>query len=380
MAAQSPESHVDVLLNEPVGTIAPEIYGHFVEHLGGVVYDGIWVGENSPIPNVNGLRKQLVDALKRIKPGMIRWPGGCFADQYDWRDGTGPRDKRPKRTNFWVDSPGVAERRQARWAAELRSEPVRHRGLRAILQAAWARSPTSPPTCAAFRRRSSGAGWSTATRPADTTTLAAQRAADGEPEPFGVRYWGVGNESWGCGGNFDPEDYGYRVQSLHRLGALLWSATQADRLRSQRWQRRLDPAASSANSPRPTPWDACGAVPCTTTPGMPAAAAPATGSPASATPSSFDAEQYYDILREADEMESLITAHWTVMGGDRSAPSHQTGGGRVGRLVRHRHRAIPGSADRPAEHHARRGAGRAHAGHLQPSRRQGRHGQPWRSW
>src|SRR5258708_39740567 len=85
LAAQSPESRVDILLNEPVGTIAPEIYGHFVEHLRGVVYDGIWVGENSRIPNVNGLRKQLVDSLKRIKPGMIRWPGGCFADQYDWR-------------------------------------------------------------------------------------------------------------------------------------------------------------------------------------------------------------------------------------------------------------------------------------------------------
>src|ERR1017187_9335313 len=97
MAAQSPESRVDILLNEPVGTIAPEIYGHFAEHLGGVVYDGIWVGEGSRIPNVNGLRKQLVEGLKRVKPGMIRWPGGCFADQYDWRDGTGPRDKRPKR-------------------------------------------------------------------------------------------------------------------------------------------------------------------------------------------------------------------------------------------------------------------------------------------
>src|ERR1035437_7512622 len=74
MAAQSPESRVDILLNEPVGTIAPEIYGHFVEHLGGVVYDGIWVGEGSRIPNVNGLRKQLVEGLKRVKPGMIRWP------------------------------------------------------------------------------------------------------------------------------------------------------------------------------------------------------------------------------------------------------------------------------------------------------------------
>ncbi|MGA2698988.1 MAG: hypothetical protein ABSE74_05025, partial [Methanoregula sp.] len=93
-----------VLVDEPVGAIAPEIYGHFVENLGGVVYDGVWVGEGSTIPNVNGVRKALVEALARVKPGVVRWPGGCFADQYDWRDGTGPRDKRPTRTNFWVDA------------------------------------------------------------------------------------------------------------------------------------------------------------------------------------------------------------------------------------------------------------------------------------
>ena len=71
-SAQSSEAHIDILLDEPVGTIAPEIYGHFVEHLGGVVYDGIWVGERSPVPNVNGHRKHLVDALKKVKPGAIR--------------------------------------------------------------------------------------------------------------------------------------------------------------------------------------------------------------------------------------------------------------------------------------------------------------------
>src|SRR5690348_4301453 len=83
LRSQSTDARVDVLLDEPVGTIAPEIYGHFVEHLGGVVYDGIWVGENSRIPNVGGIRKQLVDAFKTTRPGVVRWPGGCFADQYD---------------------------------------------------------------------------------------------------------------------------------------------------------------------------------------------------------------------------------------------------------------------------------------------------------
>src|SRR4051794_11610768 len=102
--AQAPDSTIDVLVNEPIGTIAPEIYGHFVEHLGGVVYDGIWVGEDSPIPNVGGIRKALVDELKTVKPAVIRWPGGCFADSYDWRDGIGPAEKRPRRTDFWADT------------------------------------------------------------------------------------------------------------------------------------------------------------------------------------------------------------------------------------------------------------------------------------
>src|SRR6185295_9481552 len=89
LRAQSDDSRIEILVNEPIGTIAPEIYGHFVEHLGGVVYDGIWVGENSKIANVGGIRKALVDELKKIKPAVIRWPGGCFADSYDWHDGIG---------------------------------------------------------------------------------------------------------------------------------------------------------------------------------------------------------------------------------------------------------------------------------------------------
>src|ERR1035438_4728657 len=81
LSAQSPESRIDILLNEPLGTIAPEIYGHFVEHLGGLVYDGLWVGERSGIPHINGLRKQLVDAFRRVKPGVVRWPGGFVGDR-----------------------------------------------------------------------------------------------------------------------------------------------------------------------------------------------------------------------------------------------------------------------------------------------------------
>src|SRR5256886_17526453 len=95
------DSRIEVLINEPIGTIAPEIYSHFVEHLGGVVYDGVWVGEKSKIPNIGGIRSALVEQMRKIKPGVGRWPGGCFADTYNWDDCGGPRGERPRRTHFW---------------------------------------------------------------------------------------------------------------------------------------------------------------------------------------------------------------------------------------------------------------------------------------
>src|SRR6267154_1109398 len=100
-AAGPAGSRIEILLDEPLGTIAPEIYGHFTEHLGGVIYDGIWVGRDSKVPNVGGIRKDLVEHMRKIKAPVVRYPGGCFADSYDWRDGIGPADKRPRRTNFW---------------------------------------------------------------------------------------------------------------------------------------------------------------------------------------------------------------------------------------------------------------------------------------
>jgi len=84
---------------EPKETIAPEIYGHFAEHLGRCIYDGIWVGEDSPIPNIGGVRTDVLDALKALNIPVLRWPGGCFADEYHWKEGIGPRHKRPSMVN-----------------------------------------------------------------------------------------------------------------------------------------------------------------------------------------------------------------------------------------------------------------------------------------
>src|SRR5260221_4735045 len=96
------DSRIEVLLDEPLGTVSPNIYGHFAENLSGVIYDGIWVGENSKVPNVNGIRKELIEEIRKIKHPDVRFPGGCFADSYDCRDGIDPRDKPPRPTNFWA--------------------------------------------------------------------------------------------------------------------------------------------------------------------------------------------------------------------------------------------------------------------------------------
>src|ERR1700712_1977212 len=92
-ASAQVDAHINILPSDPIGTIAPEIYSHFIEQLGGVIYDGVWVGKKSRIANVNGVRKDFIDTMRAVQAPVLRWPGGCFAESYDWRDGIGP--KRP---------------------------------------------------------------------------------------------------------------------------------------------------------------------------------------------------------------------------------------------------------------------------------------------
>jgi alpha-N-arabinofuranosidase len=308
--AQSPDARIEILPAEPIGRIAPEIYSHFVEHLGGVVYDGIWVGENSKIPNTQGIRKSLTDALARTKPGAIRWPGGCYADQYDWRDGTGARAQRPRRTNFWVDSPEWPK--NARRDGPQAFEPNQ---MGTVEFARFCRLSGAQPYFAAnLRSLPSQEFWrwvEYCNSPAGSTTLAAQRAADGESAPLNVRYWGVGNESWGCGGNFTPEDYateyrrytawvpgyGQRLQyvaSGPNAGELSWTRGFFNKVGpalNNTWGFALHHYSWNASAGRTTEWYA-----------------------GKRDAVKFDAEQYYEILHEANLMESLITSHWAVMG------------------------------------------------------------------
>ena len=184
---------VTVCLNHSRGVIAPEIYGHFCEHLGGVFYDGLWVGPDSPIENIHGFRKALVDSFRKICPPVLRWPGGCFAETYDWRDGIGPREKRPRRLNWWYNNDGRVESNQVGTHEFI--DLCRLVGA----QPYFAANMTSV-TPLHIR------DWMEyCNMPAHETTLADERAQNGDEQPLGVRYWGIGNENWGGGGNMTAE-------------------------------------------------------------------------------------------------------------------------------------------------------------------------------
>ena len=307
----SANARIEVLLDEPLGVICPNIYGHFAENLSGVIYDGIWVGENSKVPNVNGIRKELVEEMRKIKPPVVRFPGGCFADSYDWRDGIGPADKRPRRTNFWAEgeSAGAPARHKYdpnRFGTNEFAHFCKLIGAEAYL-AANVRSLTAQD----FYR------WvEYCNSPAGSTTLADTRAAAGYAEPFNVRYWGVGNESWGCGGNFTPQEYAvefrrwttwvprYEHQELSFIASGPnvddWNWTRGfleEIIKKGRFQLRsvfgmaLHHYAWNLSRGATQDWlkgkgDAL----------------------------KFEAVDWYELLREGDRMEGLINGHWQVMG------------------------------------------------------------------
>ncbi|RJP30316.1 MAG: alpha-N-arabinofuranosidase [Candidatus Omnitrophota bacterium] len=173
-------------------TINRNIYGHFAEHLGWCIYGGIWVGEDSPIPNTRGIRKDIVEALKRIEIPVLRWPGGCFADEYHWMDGIGPKEKRPPMVN-------------THWGMVTENN---HFGTHEFLDLC------EQLECESYISGNVGSGsvlemqqWVEYITFAGNSPMANLRRQNGREEPWKIKYWGVGNENWGCGGNMTPEFY-----------------------------------------------------------------------------------------------------------------------------------------------------------------------------
>ena len=181
-----------VLANEPGYPISRFLYGQFAEHLGRGIYEGIWVGKDSSIPNTNGYRDDVVRALKNLHVPVIRWPGGCFADEYHWRDGIGPRESRPIKVNtHW----GGVEENNAFGTHEF-LDLVEMLGAEAYI-AGNVGSGTPREM----------AEWLEYMTADNHSTLANERRKNGREKPWKVAFWGVGNETWGCGGNMRPEYY-----------------------------------------------------------------------------------------------------------------------------------------------------------------------------
>ncbi len=173
--------------------ISKHIYGHFAEHLGRCIYDGFYVGENNTkIPNIEGVRKDVVEALKKLKVPNLRWPGGCFADTYHWKDGIGPKANRPTIVNTWWG--GVTENNSfgthdfLNMCELLGAEPYLAGNL-------------------ATGTVQELADWVQYVNFGGVSPMSKLRQQNGRKEPWKVKFWGVGNEAWGCGGNMKPEYY-----------------------------------------------------------------------------------------------------------------------------------------------------------------------------
>jgi alpha-L-arabinofuranosidase len=307
--SRAADSRIEVLFDEPLGTISPNIYGHFVENLSGVLYDGIWVGEKSLVANIDGLRRNLIEHMRKIKAPVIRFPGGCFADSYDWRDGIGPAEKRPRRTNFWAmgesekasaghryDPNAVGTNEFVHFCKLIGAEPYLAANVRSLPAAAfqqWVEYCNSP---------------------AGSTTLADARAAAGYPDPFRVKFWGVGNESWGCGGEFTPQEYAVEFRRYST-----WLPTYGDNLNliasgpntdDWSWTREfltevlrkgpgglrriygmaLHHYAWNLSRGKTQDWVA-----------------------GKGDAVKFDVVDWYELLREGERMEGLVTGHWQVL-------------------------------------------------------------------
>jgi alpha-N-arabinofuranosidase len=217
-----------------LGTISPRIYGHFTEHIGRLIYEGIWVGPESKIPNIAGFRADVLNALKRVRPAVVRWPGGCFADAYHWEDGVGPPAKRPVRNNHWwlrTETNAFGTDEFLRWCELVSAEPYLSPNL----------GSGSVEEALNWIEYCNGSGES---------EYAAMRVRNGRSKPHGVRWWGIGNENWGCGGMFTPSEYAqlFRQYAVYikRLGMSSDSELVGVGHTADNWNRRFLEAAGAA--------------------------------------------------------------------------------------------------------------------------------------
>ena len=267
-------------------TYHKEIFTQFAEHLGNGIYGGLWVGKDSPIPNTNGFRNDVVGALRDLSVPVIRWPGGCFADEYHWREGIGPSEDRPVKVNtHWG---GVTEPNSV--GTHEFFELLRQVGAEAYVagnvgdgspreMAEWVEYMTAP------------AG-----------SLADERAANGHPEPWKVPYFGIGNELWGCGGNMRPEyaaDLTRRYATFVKApeGTKIMKVAAGANVEDYKWTETMMREAGHLLDGVSLHYYTL----------------PGGGWPPRAPAVGFDKDGWADALQQAWRMDDLITRHSAIM-------------------------------------------------------------------
>lgn len=279
------------------GTINKNIYGHFSEHLGRCIYQGLFVGKDSAIPNKNGMRTDVVEALKNIKVPVLRWPGGCFADEYHWQDGIGPQENRKRMVNTnWggvVEDNSFGTHEFLELCEQIGCEPY----INANVGSGTVREM---------------AEWVEYLNSEGDSTVVRTRWANGRKEPWGVKYWGIGNENWGCGGNMRPEYYAdefrrYQTYCRNYSGHKLYRIACGPSDFNYEWMekvmgiagRYMDAITVHYYTLASDSWAHKGA---------------STG---------FDGATYYKTLFKASRMDELVSNHLQIM--NRYDPEHRVG-------------------------------------------------------
>lgn len=288
-----------IVLNTDIrkGKIDRNIYGHFAEHLGRCIYEGIWVGEDSPIPNTKGIRNDVVEALKEMKIPVLRWPGGCFADEYHWKDGIGPSEERKRMIN-------------THWGGAVENN---HFGTHEFMLLCEMLG------CEPYINGNVGSGtvqemseWVEYLTFNGVSPMAELRQKNGQEDAWSVKYFGVGNENWGCGGNMRPEFYAdlyrqyqtyvrnYGDNKIHRItcGANADDYNWTEVLMREA-TRFMDSLTLHYYTLPTSDWNHKGA---------------ATG---------FGTDEYFTTLKKALFMDELVTRHIAIM--DKYDPEKRVG-------------------------------------------------------
>lgn len=290
------KANLVVFADHKLSRIHKEIYGHFSEHLGRCIYEGLYVGEDSLIPNVNGIRKDVLEALREISVPVLRWPGGCFADEYHWKDGIGPKNQRKRMINTnWggvVEDNSFGTHEFLNLCEELGCEPY----IAGNLGSGTVQELSEWIEYMTFDGESPMANW---------------RRENGREKPWKIKYLGIGNESWGCGGSMEPEYYASeyrRYQSFCKdfSGNSLYKIACGPDGEDTDWTRRLLSHMNSYHTKAITlhyytvptgNWDRKGSA-CV-----------------------YTDEEYYETLRKTVKMDEIIRRHLAVM--EELDPKHE---------------------------------------------------------